>query len=263
MDEAPTPAVIGPGPSYYIVDDHHTICALDASSYTDVSVTLNILCDLRHSSEVQFWSYLEKQHWVYLVAHPTNAPNTLPNAISYQQLPTYFDFHTQISFSDDPWRSLAAYSRKVTSLPNAPTCGSNDSKYCERCMYRGCVDGYQSQGSAVFYFEFRWGYFLNDASYYQSSVYWTNTTEYTSFITSYQALPYNVTGSQVDVNSWLNTAALAVSVCRASTTAKYELPVSLYPLLNNSNQYNTLPGYYSGYIALPDDPTCDAASQCS
>jgi hypothetical protein len=249
LDEAATPAVIGPGPAIYVVDDHHTLCALDFSGYEDVKVTVDILCDLRNYSTSNFWATLSAQNLAYLAAHPKGQPNDLPKAIPYTSMPTAFSFtKDEQSLTDDPWRSLAGYSRKVQSAPSpAPSCSSGDSKYCERCMYRGCVDGYQSSGAGVAFFEFRWAYFLNDATYY-STIYWPSTDDYSIFKSSYSALPASEV-EKVNTDDWMGTAELAISLCRASSTAKYTLPSTLFG-------ERSLPGYYEGYVKLEDDPTC-------
>ena len=196
MDSGYTPGVIGPGGFIYVVDDHHTLCALDYSGYSSTSVTVNIICDKRDLSTDDFWSYMASHNLAYLAAHPAGEPNALPTAILSDALPKTFSFNSKtIVFSDDPWRALVGFSRKVTSAgaeyrnfilysradvttyyyyyvaSPAPSCSGSDDKYCERCMFRGCVDGYQTSGGGVAYFEFRWAYYINDATYYNTS-YW-------------------------------------------------------------------------------------------
>jgi hypothetical protein len=252
MDAGPTPAVIGPGPAIYIVDDHHTLCGLDYSGYVDTSVTFNILCDMRDVSVEIFWEELERQNLAYLVSHPKGNNNGLPIQITYNELPNTFSFNSTLrTLSDDPWRSLAGYSRKVQdAAAPAPSCSSSDSKYCERCMYRGCVDGYQKSGGGVAYFEFRWAYFMNDAAFYTTSL-WPSTAEKDSFLQAYSALPESVMG-KVNTSSWLNTASLVISLCRASSAGSYRLSTAMFPGTDK------LPGYMQGYVKLADDPSCSA-----
>jgi len=254
LDDSATPAVIGPGPAIYIVDDHHTLCSLDFSGYEDLKAAMNILCDMRNYSTSDFWATLSSQNLAYLASHPKDKPNELPVSISYKEMPTRFSFtKDDKSLSDDPWRSLAGYSRKVQSAPTpAPSCSGNDSKYCERCMYRGCVDGYQSSGAGVAFFEFRWAYFMNDVTYY-STEYWPSLDSYSKFKSSYVALPLSEVG-KVDTSDWMNTAELAISLCRASSASKYFLPSAIFA-------EKPLPGYYEGYVKLEDDPNC-AAQVC-
>lgn len=246
MDAGPVPAVIGPGPSIYIVDDHHSSCALDFSGFDDTTVTFAILCDLRTTVEDEFWNILQKQNLAYLAAH-MDTTNSLPVQISWKQLPNRFSFTaSDQTLSDDPWRSLAGYSRKVEHPPHAPAC--SDSKYCERCMFRGCGDGFQKSGHGVAYFEFRWAYFMNDATYHTPS-WWASESDRQVFLKLYEALPVSVVG-KVDTSDWMKVAENVISLCRANTTGEYKLDTVLYPGTTN------LPGYVSGYVPLPDDPSC-------
>lgn len=252
MDEGPTPAVIGPGPALYIVDDHHTLCALDYSGYEDTSVTLNVLCDKRNLSAAQFWSEMDSQNLAYLASHPYNLPNSLPQPISYTKIPTSFDFTSSSqSFTDDPWRSMAGFSRKVQDAASpAPSCSGSDSQYCERCMFRGCVDGYQTSGAGVYYFEFRWAYYMNDATYINTQ-YWPSTSQLNAFKNLYEALPVSVVG-KVNTDDWFEAANNVISLCRSSSGSKYVLPSNIY------TTDTALPGYYDGYVKLNDDPSCSA-----
>ena len=89
---------------------------------------------------------MQNQSLAYLVAHPNDEPNTIPIEISYQQLATTFQFTKDSkSLSDDPWRSLAGYSRKVQDVPTPAVTCTNGDKYCQRCFYRGCSDGSQKK----------------------------------------------------------------------------------------------------------------------
>lgn len=255
MDSSPTPGVIGPDNYIYVVDDHHTLCALDYSGYSSTSVTVNIICDMRSLKSMdEFWSKMKSESLVYLAAHPNQEPNSLPVEIEPSQLPSIFSFTTTLkSFSDDPWRSMAGFSRKVTKAASpAPSCSSSDSKYCERCMYRGCVNGYMSTGPGVAYFEFRWAYFMNDATYFNTSL-WPSTSAYSTFSKLYKSLPPSVMG-KIDTDQWFDTADEVISLCRGSGGATYPVPTNLYP------GDGLLPGYFSGYEKLPDDPDCDSPS---
>jgi len=253
MDDSILPAVLGPGSKIYIVDDHHTLCALDYSGYSDTTVTINIICDKRTLSEASFWTTLDNEDLAYLASHPTGKPDVLPIPISYTEMPTSFSFtSTNKVFTDDHWRSMAGYSRKVQSAASpAPSCSSNDDKYCERCMFRGCVDGYKTSGTGVPYFEFSWSYFMNDATFYNTK-YWVSSNDLNKFKSLYLSLPDSTNIDKVDPDDWLNAASYVISLCRSSTTSSYKLPSSIYPNLQS------LPGYVSGYLKLDTDPTCSA-----
>lgn len=232
------PAVLGPDGYFYIVDDHHTLSALDYSGYSDVSVTLDVLCDKRSTASMDiFYKYLEGNNFIYLGYHPLDKPNVLPEAIAPQFLPTIFSFTSSSkSFTDDPWRSMAGYSRKVS-----------DSEY--RCMYRGCGDGSQSSGASVPYFEFKWSYFMLDATYYNSS-YWPSPSSFKAFYTSYQGVSTTANIDKIDTSSWKAAAELIIPLCRAELTGSYALPSAIY------GDELSLPGYVQGMVALADDPTC-------
>jgi hypothetical protein len=188
INGSPTPVVIGPDNLFYIVDDHHTLCALDYSEFISVTVSLYVICDKRHMTMDEFWTDMKTNKLVYLAAHPKNSPNALPLPIEPSDLPQEFSFtKSKIVFSDDPWRSIAGYSRKVESAPGAPSCLATDSKYCERCMYRGCIDGSQQSGPGVAFFEFQWAYFMLDATFYSTEL-WPSVSLWTSFYNSYSKL---------------------------------------------------------------------------
>lgn len=252
IDKNVIPAVLGPYNKLYIVDDHHTLCALDYSGYDTVSVTINVLCDKRDLSENMFWTEMVKGNLAFLLAHPNDQPNLQYVQISYSQLPKSFSFtSSDISFQDDPWRSLAGFSRKVTiAAPPAPACSSSSNQYCERCFYRGCVDGSASSGPGYPYFEFLWSYFMVDATFYNSNL-WPSTAQYKDFHQSYESLPVSKIGG-IGVTKWQNVATKVIALCRSSSVSSYNISKEYFP-----SSSGKLPGYVVGYTPLPADPTCD------
>jgi hypothetical protein len=252
------PAVIGPspdGPRIYIVDDHHTLCALDYSGFKDVTVIFNILCDKRDWSYDDFWASLARQNLAYLGAHPSNGGvDSLANKINWDQVPTYFSFTKKDkSLADDPWRSLAGYSRKVES-DSCP----KDNKRCNRCMYRGCKDGTQDSGSGVAFFEFRWGYFMTVATYVEPwKTYWPTAEDYSAFISAFEKVSTEKNLDKIDTGKWKKAAAAIVPLCRSDKTAHYVLPDDIYALIAGTSS-NTLPGYVQGNNPINPDPTCDS-----
>ena len=157
-----TPCIIGPGrdgPRFFIVDDHHTLCALDFSGFKDTTLILNVSCDLRSLTRAQFSEYLRAHAFVYLASPPNHNPLQLPAPIPFEQLPQTIHFtRSDGVFLNDPWRSLVGFARKVAVAPSPfPACAASDYKYCMRCMVRGCgSDGLQKSGQAVAFFEFKW-----------------------------------------------------------------------------------------------------------
>ena len=179
----PIPAVIGPSDDgkiyFYIVDDHHSLSALDfiGSDGASITVTLDVICDLRNEKIEHFWDYLTRNNLAYLGAHPNDNPNALPTKlVNYTMIPTSFSFPKigEKKLLDDPWRSLAGFSRKVE---NSEEC-KNKEKYCLRCMIRDC----NADGGGISYFEFRWGYFMQDATYsVDRQGYWPTTKQKEAF----------------------------------------------------------------------------------
>lgn len=260
IDSSPTPAVIGPDNRFYIVDDHHTLCALDYSGYTSTSVTLEVICDKRSTGLTmeEFFSDLQSQGLCFLGAHPGNDPNALPVLIPYTSLPQSFDFTpTHTSFANDPWRALAGYSRKVTTVPGFPSCGKNDDKNCERCFYRGCGSGGQaSSGQGVAFFEFQWAYYMNDAAIKTASL-WPTKEAYEVFVSAYKLLPVSsavATVKSIEPDDWLAAATLLIPLCRSASVGLYSVPTSIY------SGSGVLPGYALGPVKLQADPSCSAPS---
>ncbi len=259
------PAVVGPspdGPRFYIVDDHHTLCALDYSGHEDITVVFDILCDKRDWSDDHFWESLANQNLAYLGAHPTDAHGShpiqgLPLKIHWSDVPKHFSFtKKEKSLADDPWRSLAGYSRKVEN----DVCPKENPR-CMRCMYRGCKNGYSTSktDNGVAFFEFRWAYFMTVATYYSPNNYWSDMDDFHSFIKAFDKV-YNVQDvDEINTANWQNAAAAVVPLCRSENAGKYELPSDIYALLPGTTK-NTLPGYYAGDFNIPADPECASPS---
>lgn len=64
IDASPAPVVIGPDNVFYLVDDHHTLCALDYSGFSSTVVTVNVLCDRRGVPTDQFWAEMKEKKLV-------------------------------------------------------------------------------------------------------------------------------------------------------------------------------------------------------
>ncbi len=247
MDSNPLPAVIGPDLKFYIVDDHHTISALDYSGYTDTVVTVDVVCDKRKLSIDNFWLSMENNNLVNLVRH--QEVNDLPVKMSPLLLPTMFSFNSSLrTLKDDPWRSLVGYSRKV-NYGNAPNDDSSGN-YPYRCMYRGCSGGSEASGFGVPFFEFKWAYYMNDASM-KTTTLWPSNVDYQSFIASFLLIEYTNDINDVNIDAWLKTASLIVPLCRTANVSTYIIPANLYSSISES-----LPGYVVGYIPLENDPDC-------
>jgi hypothetical protein len=139
------------------------------------------------------------------------------------------------------------------------SCSGDDDKYCERCFYRGCGNGDQSSGVGVPFFEFRWGYFMNYALYYNTS-YWPSVSSRENFATIYsqlQVLSQTTALDTIDISLWEEAAKYLIPLCRGDPTQYYELPADLF-----NDTSSSLPGYVNGYEKLDEDPSCDV-EQCS
>jgi hypothetical protein len=260
MDQNPIPVVIGPDNYFYVVDHHHELSALDYSGYSDVSVTLNVSCDQRSlPTMTAFWDMMREARLVYLGAHPNGDSHALPIQITPQQLPQEFLFTTdKKAFKDDPWRSLASFARKVNSYYlNSSDCDEKNNDLCYRAYYRGCVDGTQSTGPGVAFYEFRWGYYFLDGSYFQTQ-YWPNSDQLTAFLDSFSKQEGVKMGSY-DLDDWATAASLAIPLARSEDIASYHLPAALFSDADTSS--DTLPGYVIGDTPiLNDDPSCSSPS---
>lgn len=247
MDSNPLPAVIGPDLKFYIIDEHHSLSALDYSGYADTVVTIDVICDKRKLSIDNFWLSMENNNLVNLVKHAQ--VNDLPIKISPLLLPTMFSFNSSLkTLKDDPWRSIAGYSRKVNYGDTSDDDGSGYYPY--RCMYRGCSDGSKASGFGVPFFEFKWAYYMIDASM-KTTALWPSNVDYQSFISSFLSIEYTNDIDNVDIDAWLKTASLTVPLCRTATVSSYMIPANLY-----SSTSESLPGYVVGFIPLENDPAC-------
>jgi hypothetical protein len=281
MQNSVTPVVIGPTvsshnnepgkPTFYIVDDHHTLCALDYSGFDHIVITLHVLCDKREFEWNKFWTSLNEQGLSYLGAAADGQAFSLPTRINVDNMPKSFSFmEGDISLPDDPWRSLAGFSRKVTHAPPpAPLCSDDDShKLCERCMMRGCgVHGLDNSGPSVYFFEFRWGYFFLDVTTDdlqrvkndQDPIYWPSKQSMNDFVDSFKPL-VGVPVDKVDVDDWKNAARYIVPLCRSEQDRVVNY--NKLPLISDGGLFpNTfLPGAVHGYGKLSKDPNCDPPS---
>lgn len=94
----PVPAVVGPGGAGFVLDRHHTLCALQAEGVGHVPVS--ILARLDHLSRADFWAAMRARNW----CHPVDEDG---RATSCSAIPDRFD-----RLADDPFRSLAAALRR-------------------------------------------------------------------------------------------------------------------------------------------------------
>jgi len=234
MDSNPTPVIIGPNYLPYMIDDHHTISALEVSGFDSTQVTMTIVCDWSDSkSEADFFRRMASANFVYLLGRDSSTPNALPVPLDPSELPP-----SVMLMQDDPWRSLAGLARKI----GGDNCPKGD-KWCMRAYDRIC----SSSGSGIPFFEFRWAYFMNLA--YVNQTYWQNQEIARFFSQLYTSFPFPSEIGKYDVDAWSKAAEYLVTLCRSETAGDYVLPASF------DSQH--LPGYVSGMgPILSGDPDC-------
>lgn len=254
MDDTPVPCVIAPDSQLYVVDHHHELSALDYSEFSDVLVTVDVICDLRSLASMDmFWEEMKNGDMTYLAIHPSNNSFELPVPIDPSELPRHFSFTKKnISLSDDPWRALASYARKSNSVDMKDSCDGNDSKLCGRCFYRGCVDGSQLSGPGFPFFEFRWAYFMLYGTYFDPS-YWPSSTNRNEFMELFNSSTVALGSLDTyNIDDWLLAASYLGPLCRSDKTETYLVPDDIF------SEETALPGYVPGHTKLDDDPECDA-----
>ena len=284
LDNSLTPAILGPTDdgtlAIYIIDDHHTFSALDYSGYSNIMVTINVICDLRNLTVQNFWEYLHQHQYTLLMQYPKNKNNQfdyisqLPIPLAYSDLPTNITFRPyQKTLQDDPWRSLVGFSRKIKDVPkdillyyNLSIDNSNsnctiNNKYCYRCFYRGCnKNGNNAQGPSVPFFEFRWSYFLLD-SYIHPQL-WPSITMYTIFKEKLHNLLLSSSSNnnnnliKINLENWFNMVPYLLPLCHAETNRNYRLPSNIFA------DHYSLPGYTNNIIINSNDAVCDQPEKC-
>lgn len=237
-----TPLVIGPNNVPYIIDDHHTLSALQYSGYSSTTITCQVVCNWANFSGTMadFYTKMREKNFFLGIGRPSGDVNSLPALID----PTTIG-STIGTLPDDPWRSLAGYARKIadSSCPKS-------SKNCLRAFDRECNP---LTGTATSFFEFRWAYFMN-AAYLDTSL-WDNNADASTFKTLYQAIKQPSAGpSKEDATKWQEAADSLRALCRGSRAGKWQLPASLGTPFADSY----LPGYVAGANTKidHDDPDC-------
>eukprot|EP00300_Choanocystis_sp_HF-7_P017842 c19852_g1_i1.p1 GENE.c19852_g1_i1~~c19852_g1_i1.p1 ORF type:complete len:337 (+),score=67.45 c19852_g1_i1:2-1012(+) len=242
MDKSPVPVVLGPHNNVYLVDHHHTVCALDLSTYR-VNVTISVVCDLSDIQSIPvFWDVLRERNYALLVNRPEYDVTSLPRPINYTLVPSNIVFGPYgSSFTDDPWRSFANFLQKVTN----DTCPKSN-KYCQRGYYKSC----DKSNMSIPFYEFRWGYFMTDALFHNTSL-WDNNKDRSAFQQILPQLQMPATAGKVDVKPWIDATNFLVSLCRGWGAMNYVVPSEITSLSG------ILPGYVPLDQLVPADPDCD------
>ncbi len=94
----PVPAVLGPGGAAYVLDRHHTLCALKLEGVTRVAVA--VVSQFDRLGRAAFWREMETRGW----RHSFDAQG---EPSSWEAIPQRFE-----DLADDPFRSLASALRR-------------------------------------------------------------------------------------------------------------------------------------------------------
>ena len=246
MNKKIVPVCLGFGHEVWLLDHHHVLAALDYGNYDSVLVTIHIVCDFSNSTSLaSFWETMHSKELAYRMTRSSNTslPSTL---LPWQQMPTTISFNTSLPtpFSDDPWRSLVGFSRKILKESG---CTQASGEYCNRAFVKVCNQF--NRGTP--FFEFRWGYFFNDA---YLNAFW-NVSNFKVFQRAFYLLPDASSNAAINVQSiqmWENASQLLVPLARSAAAGLYEVPA------NQEGCVGRLPGFVSGLhaIAIPD-PHCE------
>ncbi len=244
MDSKPVPVALNSEGAPHCLDHHHTLAALDLGgpSLSSVFVTLYISCIDTDSSGDQFWQKLEENKMAYLYTLPESNPKMLPQKIVPEELPSEISMNlTGSSFEDDPWRSVSSFVRKISDGQKCP----KGNKYCNRGYDRVCdLDGY-----GIPFFEFRWAYFIADATYHNQSL-WPQGKNRTDFERTFETLSSKDIPA-IDPGQWQAMASLLLPLLRGVPAVEYVVPSTVAPLSGK------LPGAHLGFTPIPEpDPDC-------
>jgi hypothetical protein len=223
----------------WIVDDHHTISALDHSTFPSTLVTVQMVCDWSSLNTTDFYAKMEAANFIYLLGRPAGQPTTLPLPVSPSNIPA-----TLASLVDDPFRSLASFARKLTNS----SCPKSN-KYCMRAYNRPC--SVVNDPNAVEFFEFRWGYFINSALLDASL--WPSSSLASEFKAAYTKLTYPSSVGKETLTDWENAATFLLYLCRGTSAGNFVFSSSLKAPFAGEQ----LPGYIAGLAPIPsEDPDC-------
>jgi hypothetical protein len=262
LDADPVPVIFGPGRVPYAVDGHHSLCAVDYwatenGESNNVDISLTIIADESNLSKEDFEAYLVDTGNAYLLGRPSNQPLVLPTPVPMSTLPTTikFPFSGTPTLPNDLFRSLTSFVRKTPRVDSKSTgwCpvedgGVWDDRYCLRGMDRPC----REDGAGVPFFEFMWGYFINEA--YNRTDMWYDQKAQQRFQYLFENELIDMTVAGYDMSPWTSAAMLITPACRDQVARNYRLPVEL----QSQFQRDDLAGVVSHpYELLPEDPSCD------
>lgn len=235
------PVVISPWSKLYLVDGHHRLAALDLAEYFDVQVLVTVVDDLRHiRDESKFWAALKiRGHALLVSSLQPQQFHVLPQELEPSDMPKSFAFNSQeVSFVNNPWRTLVGYSLKVSHLPFKEECPAAN-RHCYMCFCNNNVD-------VVQYAEFYWAFFIQSSTFKQESYfYWDHESSRIAFRDAWISAFNAKKSVSVSERTWETLAALAVLLCRSSRTDAFVLPPDLFSA--GSLQVRSLPGVILGY----------------
>ena len=264
--------VVKRGSVLYCLDHHHLLAALDyagAPFATAVKPSIYVVCDFSSApSDAAFWEAMAPH--MYNFGRPRASPDSLPT-----RLPSAGAFPSRIAFNashgsdfmDDPWRSLAGFIRKLDDAPNcssfasfspaANAAGRPPSNHVYGC--RGYNKVCDMTGAGTPFFEFRWGYFFNDAHVDTAQAAWRTlpSSAAATWRAAHAALPYPADPQTVSSAPFFAAAAALFPLARSAAAGAFTVPAQLVAIAG------ALPGHKMGPAPFPtDDPDCSPPS-CS
>ena len=270
LDKEPVPVVRAHdrtegdgGRRLFLVDHHHLMAALDLSGF-DLKVTVRTVCVLSDvvtgQGEAGIWAELFRRGWAFPHSIPAlTASNftSIPSATeAAREMPRTLRFTARNqTLGDDPWRSLAGFSRKLDPARIAKLIGTGGAS-CPAAN-RWCMRAYDSpcapNNASIPFLEFRWAYFFSHA--HRSVALWPSGASAATFAQRFDELPavrLDAAAADTDLSAWSEAAAALVPLARYPPTGAYELPAELGP------HAGRLPGFHAGMGRFEaEEPECE------
>ena len=276
LDKEPVPvacahdrSVEDGGRRLFLVDHHHLMAALDLSGF-NLRVTVRTICVLTDAvtghGEAGIWAELFRRGWAFPHSIPaltaSNFTGIPSAAAAARAMPRVLHFTAaNQSLGDDPWRSLAGFSRKLDPAKLAKLLGSDAScpaanRWCMRAYDSPCAPN----NTSIPFLEFRWAYFFSHA-HRAAAALWPSGASAAAFAQRFDALPAvrlsppdssGGAAAAVGLSAWSEAAAALVPLARHPATGAYELPAELGP------HAGRLPGFRAGMGRFEEEePECE------
>lgn len=142
---------------------------------------------------------------------------------------------------------MTGTAESLFQVSNSSGCKKDgESKHCFRGYERICGP----DGHSIPFYEFLWGYFLNDAVTKESL--WPSSVLYSQFQELFQDIDEPEDYGKIDTDLYADLAVLMAQLCHGEQAQSYSLP-SIF-------QRSSLPGWFPAGTAKGPDPDCDPPS---